>query len=75
MADEDQITPADAITVIRQALIAVEIQYPDSHAVKRLHKLLEKGLRNHGHHFGFNEDEVAALAGGGTPKLPPPPGG
>lgn len=75
MADEDQITPADAIASIRQALIAVEEQYPDSHAVKKLHKKLEKGLHDHGHHFGFSDEEIAALAGGGTPKLPPPPGG
>jgi hypothetical protein len=67
-------TPAVTVTKIRKSLIAVEEIYPDSIAVKRLHKRLEQGLADHGHLLGFSPDESAALAGGGTPKLPPPPG-
>lgn len=63
-------TPAQAITAIRNALLRVEAQYPDSVSVQRLHFLLEQGLIAHGHHFGLDDDEVVALAGGGTPKDP-----
>lgn len=73
MADEEPGTPAQAIQAIRNALLKVEEQYPDSISVRRLHTLLEKGLKAHGHHFGFDDNEIIALAGGGTPKLPPPP--
>lgn len=71
MADEEP-NVAQTISAIRNALIRVEGQYPDSRAVRRLHVLLEQGLRTHGHLFGFTDDQIAALAGGGTPKLPPP---
>lgn len=75
MADEDQSTPQQAIEKIKDALAKVEEMHPDSHSVKVLHHRLEKGFREHGHLLGFDEGEVIALAGGGTPKLPPPPGG
>lgn len=68
MADDEPTTPAQAIESIRQALLRVEEQYPDSRSIDVLHRLLERGLKEHGHHFGFSDDEVIALAGGGTPK-------
>jgi hypothetical protein len=67
-------TPQQSITAIREALIDVEEAYPDSHSVKVLHRELLKGFRAHGHRL-VDEGEIEPLAGGGTPKLPPPPGG
>lgn len=74
MADEEPSTPSQAVEAIRNALLRVEKQYPDSHSVAVLHHLLEQGLRAHGALLGFDDDEIVALAGGGTPKLPPPGG-
>lgn len=67
MADNDDIR--DTIRGIREALVEVE------DATKKLHRRLHKGLVTHGSTLGFDDDEVALLAGGGTPKTNPGGGG
>lgn len=69
MADEPTETPAQSIESIRRAVIAVE----EAQAI--LHRRLMRGFRLHGHLFDMSSDQIEALAGGGTPKLPPPGGG
>lgn len=61
-------TPQEAIATIRERLVAAE------DALQELHRVLLKGFRKHGHLL-VDPDEVEPLAGGGTPKLPPPGGG
>jgi hypothetical protein len=75
MAAEEITTPQQAVEAIVNALARVEEKFPDSHAVKVLHHRLETGFRTHGHLLGFNDGQISILAGGGTPKLPPPDDG
>lgn len=61
-------TPELSVATIRERLIAAE------EALEKLHDALLKGFRRHGHLL-VDPGEIEPLAGGGTPKLPPPPGG
>lgn len=60
-------TPQQSIATIRERLVAAE------DALQTLHQAMLKAFRKHGHLL-VDPGEIEPLAGGGTPKLPPPPG-
>lgn len=60
-------TPQQSVATIRELLVKSE------DALQKLHEAMLKAFRKHGHLL-VDPGEIEPLAGGGTPKLPPPPG-